>query len=150
MAGKPWTEEMRLLVASLKLDGRVVERVEVSNEQLRALYSSAEALLFPSLQEGFGWPVVEAQACGCPVVTTNRPPMNDVGGPAAIYIDPANPVDAAGKIASDLAECERWRRKGLENAVRFSMSAMLKGYLKLYRHAGQTVAATQPVFEDEA
>lgn len=56
MAGKPWTAELRAPCAALTLDGRVDERAEVSNEQLRALYCRAEALLFPSLAEGFGWP----------------------------------------------------------------------------------------------
>ncbi len=132
MAGKPWTDEMRHLATRLKLVDRVVERVNVSNEQLRALYSCAEALLFPSLQEGFGWPIAEAQACGCPVVTTNRPPMNDVGGSAAIYIEPADPVGAAGAIAVALAEPERWRVAGLHNASRFSTRAMIESYVQCY------------------
>lgn len=53
---------------------------EVSHEELRALYARATALVFPSLQEGFGWPLIEAQACGCPVFTSNLPPMNEIGG----------------------------------------------------------------------
>ena len=140
MAGKPWTDEMRALVASLDLHDRVIERVEVSNEQLRALYSSAEALLFPSLQEGFGWPIAEAQACGCPVVTTGRPPMTEVGGNAAVYIDPSEPVGAARHIAQALAEGTRWRAAGLENAQRFSTAAMVAGYLRCYATVTGSVA----------
>ena len=132
MAGKPWTGTMRTLTTDLKLADRVDERVEVSNEQLRALYSMAEALLFPSLAEGFGWPIAEAQACGCPVVTTGQPPMNEVGGKAAIYIDPADPAGAATRIAVALTERERWRTAGLENAARFSTSAMVAGYVQCY------------------
>lgn len=133
MAGKPWTEEMRQLAAHLNLQDRAIERVAVSNEQLRALYSSAEALLFPSLQEGFGWPIAEAQACGCPVVTNGRPPMTDVGGSAAIYIDPADAAGAAGAVASALSERERWRQAGLANAARFSTKAMIDTYVRLYQ-----------------
>lgn len=132
MAGKPWTDEMRQLVAHLNLRDRVIERVEVSNEQLRALYTSAEALLFPSLAEGFGWPIAEAQACGCPVVTTDRPPMNQVGGNAAIYIDPSDPQRAADRIAAALIERDRWREASLENAKRFSTNTMVMGYLQCY------------------
>ena len=132
MAGKPWTDEMRQLAAQRSLHDRAIERVDVSNEQLRALYSGAEALLFPSLQEGFGWPIAEAQACGCPVVTTGRPPMTDVGGSAAIYINPADPESAAGEIASALSERERWREAGLDNAKRFSTETMVDGYLGCY------------------
>lgn len=137
MAGKPWTREIRQSVASLKLQGRVIERVEVSNETLRALYSGAEALLFPSLQEGFGWPIAEAQACGCPVVTSNRAPMTEVGGTAAIYIDPTDPSGAASKVTSALTERERWRSAGLENATRFSTNAMIGAYLSCYWKAMQ-------------
>ncbi|HJO35370.1 MAG TPA: glycosyltransferase family 1 protein [Gammaproteobacteria bacterium] len=135
MAGKPWTDEMRQLAAQLSLHDRAIERVAVSNEQLRALYSGAEALLFPSLQEGFGWPIAEAQACGCPVVTTGRPPMTDVGGSAAIYIDPADPAGAAGVIASALSERERRQQAGLDNAAQFSTQAMTDGYVRCYRAA---------------
>lgn len=140
MAGKPWTGTMRALTADLKLGDRVDERVEVSNEQLRALYSRAEALLFPSLAEGFGWPIAEAQACGCVVVTTGRPPMTDVGGEAAIYIDPADPADAASRIAAALTERERWRTAALENAARFSSEVMIDGYLRSYAAVAGGVA----------
>ena len=51
-------------------------------------------MLFPSFQEGLGWPILEAQACGCPVATSGRSPMNEVGGDAAIYIDPDSPASA--------------------------------------------------------
>ena len=140
MAGKTWTGTMRALTADLKLSDRVDERVEVSNEQLRALYSRAEALLFPSLAEGFGWPIAEAQACGCPVVTTGRPPMTEVGGEAAIYIDPADPAGAASRIAAALTERERLRTAGLENAARFSSEVMINGYLRSYAVVGGGVA----------
>jgi glycosyltransferase involved in cell wall biosynthesis len=88
MVGKPWSAEMRRFVSEQGLGGKVVELVNVSNEDLRALYSSAMALVFPSLYEGFGWPILEAQACGCPVFTSNRPPMTEVGNDTAIYLDP--------------------------------------------------------------
>lgn len=137
MVGKPWTEEVRQLAANLNLHDRALERAEVSNEQLRALYSSAEALLFPSLQEGFGWPIAEAQACGCPVVTTSGRPMTDVGGSAAIYIDPTNPADAAQIIAAALTERERWRRAGLDNAGQFSTKMMIDAYVRCYHEVLQ-------------
>jgi glycosyltransferase involved in cell wall biosynthesis len=135
MAGKDWTPEMRSLVKTLALGDRVVECGEVSNEDLRALYSTAEALLFPSLQEGFGWPIAEAQACGCVVVTTDRPPMNEVGGTEAIYFDPAQETEAAQCIAEGLRTAEARRTAGLINASRFAPATMIDAYLRCYRKA---------------
>ncbi|MEZ7498683.1 glycosyltransferase [Flavobacterium sp. Arc3] len=60
---------------------------DLSDEYINNAYSGAFCLLFPSLDEGFGWPIVEAMASGCPVITTNKDPMNEVGGTAAFYID---------------------------------------------------------------
>jgi glycosyltransferase involved in cell wall biosynthesis len=59
----------------------------LSDEYINAAYSGATCLLFPSLDEGFGWPIAEAMASGCPVITTNKAPMNEVGGAAAFYVD---------------------------------------------------------------
>ena len=84
MVGKPWTTEMRRFVANNGLANVTLELTAVADEDLRALYSTATLLLFPSLEEGFGWPIVEAQACGCPVATSRRSPMDEVAG-AAIY-----------------------------------------------------------------
>lgn len=71
---------------------------------LEALYSLAQALLFPSLAEGFGWPIAEALACGCPVLTTGEAPMTEVGGPHALYLP---------RLAS-AAERPRWAASGAE------------------------------------
>jgi len=59
----------------------------LSDEYINNAYSGAICLLFPSLDEGFGWPIAEAMASGCLVITTNKSPMNEVGGSAAFYID---------------------------------------------------------------
>ncbi len=64
----------------------------VDDQTIHKSYSGASLFLFPSLEEGFGWPIAEAMACGCPVITTGEAPMNEVGGDAAIYI-PKKPVD---------------------------------------------------------
>lgn len=134
LAGKPCPPELRLLVANLGLRDRVVELVSVSNGLLQALYSNAEGLLFPSLQEGFGWPIIEAQACGCPVFTTGRTPMTEVGGEAAIYIDPERPDSAAALIAHALPNSDSLRQRSLANAARFTTDKMISGYVREYEH----------------
>jgi glycosyltransferase involved in cell wall biosynthesis len=133
LAGEPGTAEMNSYITVNGLDARVTVLTGVDNEQLRALYSSARGLLFPSLYEGFGWPIIEAQACGCPVFTTNRPPMTEVGGSSAIYIDPQNYPDAAGRIATALLLGEGGGQAALDNAARFGAGAMVDGYISIYR-----------------
>jgi glycosyltransferase involved in cell wall biosynthesis len=109
---------------------------DCDNEDLRALYSAADALLFPSLAEGFGWPIAEAQACGCPVVTSARAPMNDVGGKAAIYIDPRDSATAARTLRDLLwesgADKAARKQKSLANAARFSADRMIDRYIEEY------------------
>jgi glycosyltransferase involved in cell wall biosynthesis len=133
--GKPLNEKMRQFLDVHNLRQRVIELVALPNDDLRALYSIATALIFPSLQEGFGVPVIEAQACGCPVFTSNRLPMTEVGGEAAVYFDPKEPESAAEIIAETLLNPEQIRQmkqKGFTNAARFSFQRMIQSYEKLF------------------
>jgi glycosyltransferase involved in cell wall biosynthesis len=132
MVGKPWTDEMRKFILENGIRDSVLELIGVADEDLRALYSTAIMLLFPSLQEGFGWPIVEAQACGCPVATSNRAPMNEVAGDAAIYIDPEDPSSAAEVLNDALDKLADIREWSLQNAERFK-SGMVDSYISVYR-----------------
>jgi glycosyltransferase involved in cell wall biosynthesis len=134
-AGEPLSDALRALARELGVLERVVEVADATSELLEALYNCATALLFPSTFEGFGWPIAEAQACGCPVICTDREPMTEVAGDAALLHDLE---DEAG-FAADLlrltnpAEREHWRAKGFENAKRFSSALMIGRYCELYR-----------------
>jgi len=134
-AGEPLSDALRALARQLGVLERVVEVANATSESLEALYNCAIALLFPSTFEGFGWPIAEAQACGCPVICTDREPMTEVAGDAALTHDLE---DEAG-FAADLlrltnpAEREPWKAKGLENAKRFSSAHMIAKYCELYR-----------------
>ncbi len=132
MAGKPWTQEMRQYFKSSALTNEIIERVEVPNDELQALYSGAVALLFPSVEEGFGWPVLEAQACGCPVITSNRAPMTEIAGEAALFIDPQNPEGAAQVIAKHASDLPSLPAAGFRNLTRFATSKMINAYLEFY------------------
>jgi len=132
MAGKPWTDAMRDFVHHGRLGDRVIEAVDVSNRQLQSLYCNAIALLFPSLEEGFGWPIVEAQACGCPVITNGRQPMLEVAGDAAIFIDPDEPAAAAEAIAARLAHRDQLCAAGFRNLDRFDEKAIVDQYIACY------------------
>ena len=134
-AGEPLSDALRSLAQELGVVERVVEVPNATSELLEALYNCATALLFPSTFEGFGWPIAEAQACGCPAICTDREPMTEVAGNAALTRDLE---DEAG-FAADLmrltnpAEREHWRAKGLENAQRFTSALMIAKYCELYR-----------------
>ncbi len=135
MVGKPWTDTMHRFIEQHHLVRHVVPLTRVDNEDLRALYSLAHMLLFPSLCEGFGWPVIEAQACGCPVVSSNRAPMTHIAGGAALFIDPDDSEQAAMRIASKWDVLCEQRAPGLVNAAKYDTSSMIEAYLRQYAAA---------------
>ena len=79
LLGKKISNEILILIKKLKIEKKVINITNVSPKNLNYYYANAEALIFPSLDEGFGWPIIEAQASGCPVFTNNKPPMNEIG-----------------------------------------------------------------------
>jgi alpha-1,3-rhamnosyl/mannosyltransferase len=104
--------------------GRVIELGYVPEEDLAGLYSDALALIYPSLYEGFGLPVLEAMSCGCPVITANAASLPEVGGDACLYLqDPTDPGEMARameRVANDSALRDSMRSKGLSRSTAFS------------------------------
>jgi glycosyltransferase involved in cell wall biosynthesis len=103
---------------------------------LPALYCLAEILVFPSLYEGFGFPLLEAMACGTPIVTSNSSSLIEVAGDAASCIDPRSVDEIAGAVDAllvDPARREELRGKGLERARRFTWSRCARETLDCYR-----------------
>ena len=134
-AGRRLTRDVRTWLVEQGHGERLKELGPVEDEDLRALYSKASFLLFPSFVEGFGMPIIEAQACGCLVVTSDRSPMRDVAGSGSILIDPLHPLDAARTINDQWKERDTMRAKGMANAKRYSVDAMISGYIELYNQA---------------
>jgi glycosyltransferase involved in cell wall biosynthesis len=132
MVGKPLNADLQAQVKRLGLEDDVIVISDVSELQLQAIYSLAEGLIFPSWLEGFGWPVAEAQACGCPVFTSDRPPMTEVGGDAAVYISPGNAADAADRIAAVWPLRRQWGQRGLERASLWDPALMIERYVTVY------------------
>ena len=98
----------------------------VSDDELTALYRSATALVFPSLYEGFGLPVVEAQRLGCLVVAADRASLPEVAGDGALLVDPTDPDEVARQVVdllSDPVRVAALRAAGAENALRFTWDA---------------------------
>lgn len=106
----------------------------VSQADLEALYAFAEALVFPSLYEGFGLPVIEAMRRGLPVVTAAVSSLPEVGGDAAVYVDdPRDPEALAQAIDQALADRERLRELGLAQAAKFTWDRTATGVAGVMR-----------------
>jgi glycosyltransferase involved in cell wall biosynthesis len=107
----------------------------VRHEELPALYQSAEALVFPSLQEGFGIPILEAQKLGVPVLTSNTSSMPEVAGDAALYFDPADSaslLQSLDRLFSETDLASLLREKGVENEKRFHWSDAARITIEAY------------------
>lgn len=92
----------------------------IGTEQLRQLYTHAQLLIYPSFYEGFGLPVVEAQLCGCPVVTSNVSSLPEAGGPYALKADPASPEDISDKMVKMLTDTAL-RQEAMREGRRWAM-----------------------------
>ncbi len=122
-----------------KFNGRVKFLGSMDKHGLEALYSGAEALLFPSYHEGFGLPPLEAMACRTPVVASNRSSIPEAVGNAAILCDPEDAGEMAmalGKIASDREFRDALVEKGLKRVQLFSWEKMAEMTLDVYERAG--------------
>jgi glycosyltransferase involved in cell wall biosynthesis len=137
IAGVPLDPELKKWLSDCGLLEKVFELGFITNEELECLYSRSEFLLFPSLVEGFGWPIIEAQACGCLVVTSDRPPMNEIGGQGAIYVDPENIQSAVGMIINRIADRATLIRLGYNNCANFNKDIMIKNYVHTYESVVQ-------------
>jgi glycosyltransferase involved in cell wall biosynthesis len=127
-------------VERLGLAGRVFFPGYVADADLPALYSGALAFVFPSLYEGFGLPVLEAGACGVPVITSNTSSLPEVAGDAALLVDPHD-VDAIAEAMYRLVTDEALRaelvRRGFENVKRFSWEKCARETLAVLEEVGR-------------
>ncbi len=135
--GAELPDTVRSAAAAAGLAGRVFAVPRADNAQLEAAYSLAHALLYPSRWEGFGWPIIEAQACGCPVVCSDRTSLPEVGGAAACV----HALEDEGGMAESLRRLGEGApraaaiARGEANLARFATGRMLDDYLALYAGA---------------
>ena len=134
--GVGWkSDELKQRLTSLEAAGRVQRLGYVPDDELTRLYASARGFIFPSWHEGFGLPVLEALAQGTPVICSDRASLPEVGGDAAIYIDPAS-ADSICRAMLEL-ETEPARRPmlaeaGRRQAARFSWEKTARATLAFY------------------
>ena len=108
---------------------------EVSDADLARLYRGALCVAYPSFYEGFGIPVLEAMACGAPVVTSRGTAMEEVADGAAVLVDPGDSADLAAGIERAVAERETLVARGLERAGAFRWDAIADATVAVYREA---------------
>lgn len=135
----PYGNYVKPLLESLQLNQwasriHVLDYVDVND--LPALYNNAMIYLFPSLEEGFGLPIAEAQACGTPVLSSNLSAMPEVAGNAALLVDPRSVEEISNgllSLAGDAKLRQELREKGFQNAQRFSWTRSANELMALYQ-----------------
>jgi glycosyltransferase involved in cell wall biosynthesis len=142
--GGALTSEQRSLARKLAVLDAVTEMPFMEREELAALYRRAAVVVLPSQREGFGLPVVEAMACGTPVVASAIPALQEIGGDAATYCDPDDIPGWVRAVSSVIRERgvggEAWaerRRNGLATASRFNWATYAAGMTALYKGVSQ-------------
>ena len=133
-----YAAELHALVDELGIAGDVVFAGAVQNEDTVRFYQAADLLVYPSFNETFGLPILEAMACACPVVTSDVSSMPEIAGGAALLADPHDPaaiarciVEATGPASSTL------RTEGLRRARQFNWGTIAEATLDVYRAAAE-------------
>jgi glycosyltransferase involved in cell wall biosynthesis len=142
IAGEPLNHHLTTLARELQIEDRIIQFAKPDFDAIEALYNGAVCLLFPSHYEGFGWPPIEAQACGCPVVASDIPPFSETLGSSAILKsveDEAGMAEAIRVLISNLGFREQLRQRAFENVrTRFETTRMIGEYASLYRELTTT------------
>lgn len=136
LGGYSWKDKhIMKIILSPKFKERVKKIGYISENDLSAIYSAAEALVYPSLYEGFGLPIIEAQKCECPVITSNIGATREIAGDGAILVDPFNTKSISDGILC-LIENKDVRseliQKGRKNLARFSWDNSVKKLVDMY------------------
>ncbi len=129
-------DEIVALIAKLGLEQQVLLTGYIPLEDMPILLAGAEALVFPSLDEGFGLPLIEAMACGCPVISSNVSAIPEVLGDAGILVDPLQTTDimkAMDRIIQEPDERRKLRDRGLERAKEFSWEKAARQTLEVFQ-----------------
>ena len=129
--------ELRLVLTGAGDFGAVPDGVEVHGrvafDELPELYRRASALVFPSLYEGFGIPLLEAMACGCPVACADAGSLPEIGGDAVRLFDPRSPESIADGVRAVLDDPAPWAERGLARSAQFSWDANARAHEAVYR-----------------
>jgi glycosyltransferase involved in cell wall biosynthesis len=134
-AGKPLSREQQALAKTLGIGDTIIECGRVPEQRLVELYNACDVLLFPSHHEGYGWPPLEAMACGTPVVTSTCEALVEVTGSAALHAR-ATDADALAahvrRVLEDDELRERLRWAGIQRAGQYTWERTIDGFASAY------------------
>jgi glycosyltransferase involved in cell wall biosynthesis len=133
----PLGPENRRLIEHLGIRNRVSGTEHATDEDLLRFYNIASVLVFPSLREGFGWPPLEAMACGCPVITCQTGSLPEVCGQACLYVDPFDArsmADAISRVISDSSLRKNLIELGKARANTYGWNSTVEGILAALRN----------------
>jgi len=136
VADKKLILNLNKIISNNNLSSNVHFLGYVPDEELTVLYNLVDFFVFPSFYEGFGLPILEAQACGCPVITSNISSMPEVAGDGAILVDPYSVEEIANAIHNlvfDLNLRKNLIQKGFENCALFSWKRCAEETLNVYK-----------------
>jgi glycosyltransferase involved in cell wall biosynthesis len=127
-------------IEELRLQNDISILGYIPEEELPVLYNAADLLVYPSLYEGFGMPVVEAMACGCPIITSNIASLPEITGTAGIMVNPNDYnelADAISMVIQDSQLKQKMRQQGLEQAKFFSWERCAQQTMSIYKQVTQ-------------
>lgn len=130
------TTVLRALATELGVEAQVEFTGSVPDERVVELYQGARALVFPSRIEGFGFPLIEAMALGCPVIASDIPTLREIGGDSAVFVNPDGPDEIAAAMRRVLSEPDLrddLRARGYAHAARFQWATCAERTLSVYR-----------------
>ncbi|MBI2032432.1 MAG: glycosyltransferase family 4 protein [Candidatus Levybacteria bacterium] len=138
MVGKEdfFYSRLDLEIKKNNLEGRIIRKEEVSDSDLSSLYANAQALIFPSLMEGFGLPILEAMSKKCIVVCSDIPSFREIASDAAIFINPINAIEMVKKVEEVLnfsaSQKQKYIDAGLKNVEKYSWTKTARETLRVY------------------
>lgn len=145
---KEGESQLRRAATEMGIAGKVILTGFVDDADLAALYSAARVYACPSLYEGFGFTILEAMACGTPVVSSRETSLAEVGRDGVLFADPRRPVEFAAALArvfTDDTLRQQLVQAGFVNVQRFSWKAAAQATLAVYEHTLGTAARTASV-----
>ena len=148
VGGAGWGSSGSVKEAARSLSRQPIVTGFVTDDELVRLYAAASCFVFPSLAEGFGFPPLEAMACGTPVVASGRPALPEVLGDAALLVDPTDTEAIADAVLSVLGSDElaaELRRRGLERSARFTWERCAELTAAVYREVAAEARSSRPL-----